>query len=91
MVEAIQKAGQLLWTLDAKLVECVAVSLFCSVVATVAAVLLGVPLAVLIGRKRFGGRRALLVITHTGMAVPTVVIGLILYGLLYFHSLVRLM
>ncbi len=82
MIEAIQKAGQLLWSLDPELVECVKVSLFCSITAVIAAVVLGAPLAVLIGRKRFPARKALIVITHTGMAMPTVVIGLILYGLL---------
>jgi len=60
----------------------VKVSLLCSLTATAAAVLAGAPVAVLLGRKRFPGRRALLVAAHTGMAVPTVVIGLLLYGLL---------
>ncbi len=82
MIEALRKAGQLIWTLDADLLACVKTSLLCSLSATVAAVLLGAPLAVLLARRRFPGRRALLVIAHTGMAAPTVVIGLLAYSLL---------
>jgi len=82
MWEAIRQAGQLLWSLDAELVEAVKVSLHCSITATAAAVFLGAPLAVLLGRLTFAGRRVLLVLAHTGMAVPTVVIGLVFYGLL---------
>ncbi len=82
MIEALRKAGQLLWTLDPDLLACVEVSLLCSLTATALAVLAGAPVAYLLGRKRFPGRRACLVAAHTGMAVPTVVIGLVLYSLL---------
>ena len=82
MTDALHKAGELIWTLDADLLHCVGVSLLCSLTATGLAVLTGAPLAVLLGRRRFRGRRVLLVAAHTGMAVPTVVIGLLFYGLL---------
>ena len=76
MTEALRKAVVLLWSLDAELLACVRMSLVCSVTATGLAVLAGAPLGVLLGRRRFPGRRALLVAAHTGMAVPTVVISL---------------
>lgn len=82
MIEVLRKAGWLLWTLDADLLACVKVSLVCSVTATVVALLIGTPIAVLLSRKRFRGRRVLLVAAHTGMSVPTVVIGLLFYTLL---------
>ena len=82
MIEALRKAGQLIWTLDADLLACVKTSLLCSLTATAAAVVLGAPAAVLLGRRRFPGRRVLGVIAHTGMAMPTVVIGLLAYALL---------
>jgi tungstate transport system permease protein len=82
MSNALHKAGELIWTLDRDLIECVRISLQCSLTATAMAVLVGTPLAVLIGRRRFRGRRALRVAAHTGMAVPTVVIGLLFYSLL---------
>ncbi len=82
IIEAVRQAGRLIRTLDPSLLECIRTTLFCSLTATVAAVLAGVPLAVLLGRKIFPGRDVLVVVAHTGMAVPTVVIGLVLYGLL---------
>ena len=82
MGETLQQAGQLIRTLDPSLLECVRTTLICSLTATIAAVLVGAPLAVLLGRKTFPGRNVLVVAAHTGMAVPTVVIGLVLYGLI---------
>lgn len=82
MIDAFRKAFDLLWALDADLLACVRMSLVCSVTATGLAVLAGAPLGVLLGRRRFPGRRVLLVAAHTGMAVPTVVIGLVVYSLL---------
>ena len=82
MIEAIRQAGQLLWRGDPVLLDCAKISLLCSVTATAAATILGAPVAVLLGRKRFPGRRGLVVAAYTGMAVPTVVIGLVLYALL---------
>ncbi len=82
MNEALRQVGHLLWTLDADLLACVGVSLLCSLTATGLALVLGVPTAVLLGRRRFAGRRVLLVAAHTGMAVPTVVIGLLAYAML---------
>ena len=82
MIEALKQAGQLIRTLDPNLFQCVWTSLLCSLTATAAALLIGLPLAVILGRKHFPGRDVLLLLAHTGMAVPTVVIGLLLYGLL---------
>lgn len=81
------KAFELLWSWDADLIECVKVSLLCSVTATAAAVAFGAVAAVFLGRRRFRGRGVLLVVAHTGMAVPTVVIGLVLYSLLSRNGL----
>lgn len=81
MTEALRQAARLIWILDPNLLQCVSVSLLCSLTATAGAVLLGAPVAVLLGRRHFHGRRVLLVAAHTGMAVPTVVIGLIIYSL----------
>lgn len=64
------------------MIDAVRVSLICSAGATVLAALLGAPVGAWLGRGRFAGRRAVLVLARTGMAVPTVVVGLLLYGLL---------
>ncbi len=60
----------------------IATSLLCSVAATALAGLVGAPLGIWLGRHRFRGRRAVLVAARTGMALPTVLVGLILYSIL---------
>jgi tungstate transport system permease protein len=42
---------------------------------------LGIPMGVLVGLKQFRGRRLIITLLNTLMALPTVVVGLILYGL----------
>jgi len=44
--------------------------------------LIGVPLGVALARGRFLGRQALLTLARAGMGIPTVFIGLVVYGLL---------
>ncbi len=50
--------------------------------ATVIACLIGIPLGFALGWTRFAGRRVLLALLNTALALPTVVIGLIIYLLL---------
>jgi tungstate transport system permease protein len=55
----------------------VATSLGVSGAATLLALLIGLPVGLLVGTKRFIGRRAALVIFNSGMGLPPVVVGLI--------------
>ncbi|MBI4508483.1 MAG: ABC transporter permease [Deltaproteobacteria bacterium] len=57
-------------------------SLRVSLAATVLASLVGIPLGTCLGSTRFPGRRTLVVATNALMAVPTVLIGLLVYALL---------
>lgn len=57
------------------------VSLYTSLLAIVIAALLGIPIGAAIGLGRFPGRRLLTTLLNTLMALPTVVIGLVLFGL----------
>jgi len=50
--------------------------------ATVAALVVGVPLGYLLGRNRFRGQTFLFAAVNTGMGVPPVVIGLVVWLLL---------
>ena len=50
--------------------------------ATLGAMLVGVPLGYLLGRSRFRGRSVLVSIVNTGMALPSVVVGLVVWLLL---------
>ena len=57
-------------------------SLKIALAATVVACLLGIPLGFFLGWTRFAGRRVLLALLNTALALPTVVIGLLIYLLL---------
>lgn len=57
-------------------------SLYTSGCAIVIAALLGVPTGLWLGLNRFRGRRVVITLLNTLMAMPTVVIGLLLFGLL---------
>ncbi|MFQ5844694.1 MAG: ABC transporter permease [Planctomycetota bacterium] len=74
-------ALRLLWELDPRVLEAAGVSLLCSLGALLFAGLCGTPAAMALGRRRGRWVHTLLILARTGMAVPTVVIGLLLYGL----------
>jgi tungstate transport system permease protein len=57
-------------------------SLEVALLATVIACLLGVPLGFVVGTTRFWGRRAAITTLNTMLAFPTVVVGLVIWGLL---------
>ncbi len=57
-------------------------SLRVSLSAVVLAALAAVPLGLVIAQREFPGKRALVVIFNTLLALPTVVVGLVIYGLL---------
>ncbi len=57
-------------------------SLKVALTATIIACLLGIPLGFALGWTRFAGRRVLLALLNTALAVPTVVVGLVTYLLL---------
>ena len=53
-----------------------------AVVATIVACGIGLPLGYLLATRRFWGRRVALTVVNTALAFPTVVVGLLIYGLL---------
>lgn len=75
-------AIRLLTELDPVLWSIVARSLWVSVLATTIACTLGVVLGAWLGVARFAGRDALLTVLNTLLALPSVVVGLLVYLLL---------
>ncbi len=73
---------QLLTQLDPVLWSIVGRSLWVSVLATVLACSLGLVLGAWLGVSRFTGRDALLTVLNTLLALPSVVVGLLVYLLL---------
>ncbi|MDJ0683819.1 MAG: ABC transporter permease [Alphaproteobacteria bacterium] len=80
--EALTAALRLIVTLDAGLVEIIALSLQVTVTAVVIACLIGVPLGGFLAIGRAPGRRALIVLVNAFMGLPPVVVGLAVYLLL---------
>ena len=79
--EALQQALLLIVTLDGEILRTVWTSLFTSVTAILVAAAAGVPIGAVIGLLRFPGRRGVLTFLNTLLALPTVVVGLLLFGL----------
>ena len=78
----ILEAMQLLLRLDASVIDAATRSLWISIVAVIAATVVGISVGLLVARKRFPGRSLLVLLLRVGMSVPTVLIGLLCYGLL---------
>ena len=80
--DAIDKSFSLIFHFDKNLFLVVWTSLRISLAAVVIASIIAVPLGILVALKLFPGRGFLLSILNTLMALPTVIVGLLLYGLL---------
>lgn len=79
---SIQAALRLIVDSNGDVVEAVMTSLSTSIAAVLLAALCGIPIGVILGRGVFRGQRLLNTLCNTLMALPTVVIGLVLYALL---------
>lgn len=77
--QAIAAAGAMLWRMDDRLLEIVALSLQVSLGAVATAAIIGMPMGAVIALRRFPGRRALIVILNALMGLPPVVVGLLVY------------
>lgn len=80
--DALLVALQLIFQLDAKVVDIISTSLKISLIATLFASLFGVILGIWAAISDFIGKKLLQQVLNTLMAMPTVMIGLIFYGLL---------
>jgi len=54
-----------------------------SITATLVALAIGIPLGTVLALARVPGQRLLVAVVNTGMAVPTVVVGLVVAVLLW--------
>lgn len=76
------EAWRLLAGADAELYAILARSLLVSGLATLLAMAVGVPLGYLLARSRFRARTLILGVVNTGMGMPPVVVGLVVWLLL---------
>ncbi len=80
--DAIVSASKLMFDFDAELYFVVWTSLKASLLAVLFASIISIPLGIVVALNRFRGKQFLLACLNTLMALPTVVVGLLLYGLL---------
>ena len=80
--DGLRRAFTLLFSADPEVLGVALLTFRVAIVATVTACGLGIPLGYVLGSRPFWGRRAALTTVNTALAVPTVVVGLLLYGLL---------
>ena len=82
LAEGFRRALALLVSGDAEVFGIALLTLKVAVVATIVACGVGLPVGYFLATRRFWGRRAALTAVNTALAFPTVVVGLLLYGLL---------
>jgi tungstate transport system permease protein len=83
LMEALRDALQLLFSLDPDLLTVVAMTLYVTGFALLLAVILGLPVGMILGlRQRLPGASLLLPVIYTGMGLPPVLVGLLVYLLL---------
>lgn len=82
LVDALRNALHLVVTLDSNVVEYAVRSLLIATVSTLIASVIGIPIGILIGENNFPGKRAVVTILNTLLALPTVVVGLMVYTLI---------
>jgi len=93
LLEGIGRAVNLLIPPHTEIVAIIGLSLFVSGLATVIAGIVAIPIGIFISLKKFPGRRLLIGLLQSAMAVPAVLIGLVVYllvnrqGLLGFLGL----
>jgi len=79
LTDSFLSAILLIWTLNHDLLFIVGVSLKVSSISTFIAGLMGVPSGFLIAFSEFRGKRLVITLLNTLLALPTVVIGLLVY------------
>ena len=80
--ESVVRALELIISLEGEMISIVWTSLYTSVTAVIISALFGIPLGLAIGLGKFWGRRVVIILLNTLMAMPTVVIGLLVYGMI---------
>ena len=81
MGSSVQKAIELILSGDRELLNILATTARVSLSSSVIALLIGVPVGILLGARRFPGRNTLVVLNRTLMGMPPVVCGLLFYML----------
>src|SRR4029077_6850792 len=92
LADGLRRAVALLLSGDVEVYGVALLTLKVAAIATTLACVAGMPTGFMLATRAFWGRRAALTVVNTALAFPTVVVGLLLYGLLSRRGqLVRLL
>ncbi len=80
LLDSLIQALQLILSYDPEVYMTVWTSLYVASIAIILASLLGIPAGLIIGTCQFPGKRIVITLLNTLMALPTVVVGLVCYG-----------
>lgn len=80
--DGLRRGVELLYSGNPEVFGITFFSLRVAVFSTVVACVLGIPIGFIVGTTRFWGRRAAITVLNTMLAFPTVVVGLVIWGLL---------
>jgi tungstate transport system permease protein len=80
LIDSFLSAILLVVSLNPEMLEIVGVSLKVSCTSTIFAGLIGVPVGFMVAFRQFAGKRMIITILNTLLALPTVVIGLFVYA-----------
>ncbi len=81
-LNGFRQALELILSLDPDLLEIVRLSLVVSGAALGMSAIMGLPVGIFLGLKDFPGKRLVVAVVYTGMGLPPVVVGLVVYLLL---------
>ncbi|HEB70069.1 MAG TPA: ABC transporter permease subunit [Desulfobulbus sp.] len=87
LLDSLQSAVLLLFSMDPELLNIVGVSLKVSGTSTLIASMAGIPCGFIIAHSGFYGKRLVLTCLNTLLAMPTVVIGLLVYAFISRRAL----
>jgi len=80
LIDSVLSAILLIVSLDPEMLSVVGVSLRVSTSSTLIAGMIGIPMGIGIAFKSFAGKRLVITVLNTLLALPTVVIGLMVYA-----------
>ncbi|UCF57263.1 MAG: ABC transporter permease [Deltaproteobacteria bacterium] len=80
LIDSFLSAFLLIWSMDPELLVIIHVSLKVSSISTLIASAVGIPAGFFIAFREFRGKRLLITILNTLLALPTVVVGLFVYA-----------
>lgn len=81
LTDSFITAVEMIFSFDREVQLAVWTSLYTSSCSILIAALFGIPVGLLLGIKKFRGRRLMITLLNTLMALPTVVVGLVLFGM----------